>query len=390
MLIGFLGVGWLLRAQERSIRTAQPFLLQPQDARSLGMGFTRYASSSFASVMSNPSALLFLKNTPYAVAANYMPSLFSNQVKDIYHLNLSGFYKLNYNDALGASLRLYTFGKVDLVNDNFDAFGQVRPFSWAADMSYMRRLSEEVGLSVSGRYIGGHILSQAQEIYSGYVGVISAQALALDMAVTFHKAFKDKRASVVQIGTALTNMGFFMGNRNNYSLQSYLPANMALGFTYAFDWQPYHRLSLSLELNKLLVPVAKAQTPHNPVAQKPSVFSGWWRSFYDGANAWEELSKIYYAFGVENWSYERVALRLGYYQQNQIMGLRKVVTFGLGFRFLEVFQLDLAYAYNIAVYRFSNPLPHLFSLSFIYSFFKEGYNDRFMNQRKRRSVPNYY
>jgi hypothetical protein len=144
---------------------------------------------------------------------------------------------------------------------------------------------------------------------------------------------------------------------------------MRLGTAASIDLDPYNRLTLTIDVNKLLVPtppyysttvtdsLIAGKDPDVPVAV--AIF----QSFYDAPNGFrEELHEITYSAGVEYWYDGQFALRTGYYHENETKGNRKYFTAGAGFK-LRGFTLDFSYLMPLVQ---NHPLARTlrFSLSF--------------------------
>ena len=157
-----------------------------------------------------------------------------------------------------------------------------------------------------------------------------------------------------------------------------MPTNLRLGTTFLFPLADYNTLSLSLDLNKLLVPAAPRQEDYLDVEgnedreayeaakekyQSTSPISGIFKSFSDAPGGFkEELQEINFSVGAEYAYNNQFFLRAGYYNENKYKGNRKYFTFGAGFA-LKVLRLDAAYVVATAQ---SSPLDQTlrFSLSF--------------------------
>ena len=97
--------------------TAVPFLLNAPDARTGAMGDAGVALSADANSLSNnPSKLAFIKQG-YGFSASYNPWL-KSLVADMNLGYLSGFYKISDRNTIGASLRYFSLGKVQLLGNN--------------------------------------------------------------------------------------------------------------------------------------------------------------------------------------------------------------------------------------------------------------------------------
>ena len=100
----------------RTITTAVPFLLVSPDSRSGGMGEVGVAIADDANAMHwNPSALAFI-DRKMGFAMNYTPWLRSLGIPDINLMYLSGYYRTGDFGTLGASLRYFSLGTIQLTD----------------------------------------------------------------------------------------------------------------------------------------------------------------------------------------------------------------------------------------------------------------------------------
>ena len=93
-----------------TITTAVPFLVIAPDTRSGGMGEAGVSISPDANAIHwNPAKLAFAESD-FEVSLSYSPWL-RKLVKDMNLAYLSGYKKLDDNQAIGASLRFFSLGK---------------------------------------------------------------------------------------------------------------------------------------------------------------------------------------------------------------------------------------------------------------------------------------
>ena len=150
--------------QGNTITTAVPFLLINPDARSGAMGEVGGAISPDANATHfNPSKLAFIKD-PYGFGLSYSPWL-QKLVPDINLAYLNGFYRLDDRNVLGASLRYFSLGNIQFVDENQVAQGEFSPNEFAFDVSYARSFGENFSLGTAIRYIYSNLSSG--QIFSG-------------------------------------------------------------------------------------------------------------------------------------------------------------------------------------------------------------------------------
>ena len=92
--------------------------------------------------------------------------------------------------------------------------------------------------------------------------------------------------------------------------------------------------------------------------------SGMFKSFGDAPDGFsEELKEFTYAVGAEYLYQDSFALRLGYFNEDQMKGARKFFSLGAGFKYTAI-KIDVSYLFSASQVR--NPLENTlrFSLSF--------------------------
>ena len=149
----------------------------------------------------------------------------------------------------------------------------------------------------------------------------------------------------------------------------FIPMNMRIGGSATINLDRYNKLTLTLDLNKLLVPTPPIYSTTNPdsiIAGKDpnvSVPVAIFQSFYDAPGGFkEELHEITYSIGAEYWYNNQFALRGGYFHENETKGNRKYFTAGAGFR-LKAFTIR--FLISDAAYPESSSGTHIKVLSVI-------------------------
>lgn len=138
--------------QYNPITTAVPFLNITPDSRHGAMGDVGVATTPDANAQYwNPSKFGFTKDK-FGFALSYTPWL-RQLVKDINLAYLSGYYKLDRYQTIGASLRYFSMGEIVLLDQVGTSLANVSPNEFAFDISYSRKLSENFSGGVALRYI---------------------------------------------------------------------------------------------------------------------------------------------------------------------------------------------------------------------------------------------
>ncbi len=331
------------------IQTGVTSLSIAPDARGASMGDIGAATDPDAnSQFWNPSKYAFAYSRA-AVSLSYTPWL-RKIVNDIFLANVAGYWKVGRDDnqALSASLRYFSLGEIDTSGDVYGG-RNLNPYELSVDVGYSRKLSEKYSMGVVLRYIYsdlGFPTSYAGDQQTG------ASAFSVDVA-GYYTTYPVIGHNECQwsLGWNLSNIGSKV-SYNDGEDPAFLPANLRIGTTFTFPLADYHNLGLSLDLNKLLVPVKPRLKDYASEEEyldaeakweDMSSITGIFKSFSDAPGGFkEELREIMWSVGAE-YSYNRqFFLRAGYYYENEFKGGRKYFAMGAGFA-LNVLSLDAAY-----------------------------------------------
>jgi hypothetical protein len=257
-------------------------------------------------------------------------------VNDVNLAYLAGYLKLNSTQTIGASLRYFSMGEIQLTDQNGTNLASVKPNEFALDFSYSRKLSDYFSGGVALRYIRSDL--------SGGIGsntYVPGNAFATDVSFYYNRNIsKSEKTRLFSAGINLSNIGSRI-SYDNGSTKEYLPANMKLGASYTTEFNSYNSFSISLDFNKLLVPTPQPGTGTKDTG-KP-VISSIFSSFGDAPGGLkEEFQEINYSLGAEYWYDHKFAIRAGYFNENQYKGNRKFFSTGLGIR-MNIGSIDFAY-----------------------------------------------
>jgi hypothetical protein len=319
--------GELLGAQ-RAITTAVPFLAITPDARHAALGDAGVATSPDPnSAYWNAAKLVFI-DKKYGGSFSYTPWL-GKIVNDMWISSLTGFYKLNQEEAVAVGFKYFDLGEINFRNwDNVDE-GTFNPKEASFDATYSRMLSQNLSVGVTGRYI-----------YSNLTGAFTgtdAQAgnsVAADVGIYYTKPIeRSTKNSTLSLGAHVSNIGAKLSYTDNDN-KDFLPTNIRIGSAYTTQLDVYNTITFIVDFNKLMVPT---------VDENQSLLSGMFGSFSDAPDGGkEELHEIMACAGIEYWYNEIFAARLGYFLEARDKGNRKYLTAGLGFR-RNNFAIDMAY-----------------------------------------------
>ncbi len=314
-----------LRLSGGSISTAVPFLVISPDARSGAMGDAGVASSpDINSQHWNAAKYPFIEDK-YGVSLTYSPWL-RVLVSDMDLLYLSGHYRLDDNNAFGASLRFFSLGKIHFRESSDDFGATYNPNEYAVDVSYSRRLSEYFSIGITARYIRSDLTSG----YSSNSGTKSsaANSAAADVSMFYTRSIMTPgtEESSFALGLNISNIGAKVSYSESMA-KDFLPANIRFGGSYTVQLDRYNELSAMVDFNKLLVP-----TP--PIRRNDSIIAGMdpdigiipamFQSFHDAPGGFrEELQEVNISVGLEYWYNKTFAFRGGHFFEHKNKGGRR-------------------------------------------------------------------
>ena len=136
----------------RVITTGVPFLMIASDARAASMGDMGVATSvDIYSQFWNPSKYVFSESKS-GFGLSYTPYL-SKLVNDISLGNLTYFNRINERSAFAVSLRYFSLGEIEIVQDEFSEALIEQPNEMTMDISYSLRLADQFSMGVALRYL---------------------------------------------------------------------------------------------------------------------------------------------------------------------------------------------------------------------------------------------
>ena len=348
-----------------TVVSAVPFLRISPDARGGAMGDAGVALSPDANAMHYNASRLAFSEEDLAMSATYTPWLQALGLNDVYLAYLSGF-KTFENQAVGASMRYFSLGDIQYTNDQGDFLRTGQPNEFELSVAYARRLTENFGLSITGKYIHSNLAS-GQEVQGQILEV--GQSFAADIGASFRSDPLGPNGNVLAAGLAITNIG----NKIAYTLDTirdFIPTNLALGAAYTFNIDDYNQITLTGEVGKLLVPTPCDGTDLCKRTQQEindlSPISGMLTSFSDAPNGFsEELREFTLSVGAEYWYAQQFAVRAGYFHEDGTKGGRRYLTAGLGLRY-NIFGINLSYLVPTGNQR--NPLDNTLRFSLLFDF----------------------
>jgi hypothetical protein len=376
----------------RVITTGVPFLMIASDARAASMGDMGVATSvDIYSQFWNPSKYVFSENKS-GFGLSYTPYL-SKLVNDISLGNLTYFNRINERSAFAVSLRYFSLGEIEIVQDEFSEALIEQPNEMTMDISYSLRLADQFSMGVALRYLRSDLK----------IGAVDPDAnAASSYAVDISAYFQSEEQNYGDIdgrwraGMIIQNLGPKI-KYDESGDDTFLPTNLRLGGGFDFLLDQYNKVSLTAEITKLLVPTPPIMgreynftdingngiydegidelgelTSTNYVIyqgqdnQDINFLSGVFQSFSDAPGGFsEELKEFTWALGAEYTYDDSFALRAGYFNESEDKGARKFLAFGAGFKFSGT-KVDLSYLFSAS--KVPSPLENTLRFSLTFDF----------------------
>ncbi|MCR9251922.1 MAG: type IX secretion system outer membrane channel protein PorV [bacterium] len=327
----------------RVITTAVPFLSFAPDSRGAAMGDLGVATSPDAnSVHWNNGKLAFIEDD-LGFSLSYVPWL-GNIVDDMSVSYLTFYKKINRIQTIGVSFRYFDLGEIQLTDIQGLPQGIESPQELAFDGTYSRKLTENLGIGLTGRFIWSNLAGNV----TGAPDAKAGTSVAVDLGVYYTKdlIFSGKNSNI-SAGAHISNIGQKITYTNEAN-EDFIPGNLRIGTAFKTNLDPYNSITLGIDANKLLVPSPPVYDADGNVIRgvdpnTRSLLGGTFGSFGDAPDGFsEEMKEITLSFGAEYWYRDIFSGRIGYFWESEDKGDRKFLTIGLGFRY-QVFGVDFSY-----------------------------------------------
>jgi hypothetical protein len=360
------------------IRLTVPFLTIAPDSRAGAMGDIGAATSPDASAQHwNASRYAFIDGEA-GFAMSFTPWL-RNLVSDINLGYVSGYFRIDDRQVVSSSLLYFSLGEI-LFRDMYGVeYSHFTPNELAFDLAYSRTLSEKFAGALTLRFVRSDLtggVAQGGEVYNPGI------SFGADLSTYYQKDIKlSDKSGEFAWGVSISNLGSKISYTEGTD-KYFIPANLRAGARLSVDLDEYNSISVTVDINKLLVPTPPTYYPDSTDANNEKVIDegrepasslplSWIESFYDAPGGFkEEMHEITYSIGAEYWYREQFAIRAGYFHENEFKGNRKYFTIGIGLK-LNVFFID--YSYLIPTSGRNNPLANTmrFTLGFIFDKFRD-------------------
>ncbi|MFH0842595.1 MAG: type IX secretion system outer membrane channel protein PorV [Bacteroidota bacterium] len=348
-----------------AIQTVVPFLTIAPDSRAGAMGDAGAATSpDIYSMHWNPAKFAFIDGKG-GVGISYSPWL-RNLVHDINIAYLSGYYRFDQRQVINGSLIYSSLGNVSFTDDFGNLVRDYKPNEWSFDLGYSRIFTDNLAGGIAFRFIYSNLTGGFP---SGETDTKPGTSVAADISLFYQKELNLASKDVLlAFGGNISNIGSKMSYSESQT-SDFIPINMRLGTAFTMNLDPYNKITLTIDINKLLVPTP----PYYSITSPDSIIAGKdpdvavpiaiFQSFADAPGGFkEELHEITYSYGAEYWYNDQFAIRAGYFHENETKGNRKYFTAGAGIR-LSGFTIDFSYLMPLVQ---NHPLARTlrFSLSF--------------------------
>lgn len=349
------------------VTSAVPFLRISPDARAGGMGDIGVATTADAnSSFWNGAKLPFIE-TKGGLSVTYTPWLKDLGVNDVYLASLAGYYKLDDQSAISASIRYFNVGNIQFTDFSGNPLSTGKPTEVAVDLGYSRKLSAKWGVGAALRYINSN-LARGYASSSG-VEYKAGTTVAGDLSVYYNGV--NDIGKGFRFGAAFTNLGGKISYTSNALEKDYIPANLGLGVSYTVAPDENNKVLFGLDINKLLVPTPPLSTGDSATDasaltnyRNKGVVSSWFTSFGDSPNEFKEYQ---FSLGAEYSYMNQFFVRAGYFYEDKTKGNRKYFAAGVGLKF-NVFGLNFSYLVPSGNGTNRNPLSNTLRFSLMFDF----------------------
>jgi hypothetical protein len=362
--------------QYNTITTAVPFMRISPDARSGAMGDVGIALSPDANAQFWNVSKLAMSAKQAGASLTYTPWL-KDLVPDIFLFYGAGYFKFgekdNLNQAVSIGMRYFSLGDINYTDINAQPIGTGKPREFALDLGYSRKLSENLSIGLSGKFINSNIINGAGN--TGGVTFRPGNAFGVDFGMFYTKSFSENpetgQASSINAGLAITNLGSKISYSNDR--KDFIPTNLGLGVAYNYNIDEFNKLTFAIDANKLLVPspLFREDSLGNKIQYYPfekSVMSGVFGSFGDAPGGMkDELQEVMLSLGAEYSYQNQFFVRAGYFYESKYKGDRRFLTVGAGLKY-SMFGINFAYLVPSGSGINRNPLSNTLRFSLLFDF----------------------
>src|SRR4030043_2395826 len=238
--------------QLNAVQVTVPFLTIATDSRAGALGDAGVATSpDISSQHWNPAKYAFITSEG-GVAVSYTPWL-RKLIGDINLAYLVGFKRFGDKQVVSGSLRYFSLGMIVFTDIYGKETTRFNPNEFAIDAGYSRLLTDNLSGAIAFRFVRSDLTGGN---YIGARGIQSnpGMAFAGDIAFYYQKDLMlSDYDSRMAFGVNISNMGNKISYTENQE-KAFIPINLRLGGAFTTWFDEYNSVTLTFDLNKLLVP----------------------------------------------------------------------------------------------------------------------------------------
>ncbi|MGE5356274.1 MAG: type IX secretion system outer membrane channel protein PorV [Deltaproteobacteria bacterium] len=352
-----------------TILSSLPFLTIVPDARGAALGDAGIAISPDPSAMHFNAAKIAMSEKEFELSTTYTPWLKNLGLNDIYLAYLSGYNKFDKLQGIGYSIRYFSLGEIQFTNEDRQNIGTGNPNEFEVAVAYSRKLSDNFSAALTGKFVYSN-LAEGQRVDG--ILIEAATAFAADLSMYYRKKVNiGDYKSKLNLGLAITNLGNKISYTKDADTKEYLPQSLGLGAALEIPFDDYNTITLTADLNKLLLPTPDTTKASRTYDKSPITAAI--ESFSDAPGGFtEEMREITYSVGAEYWYDKQFAIRAGYFYEHPLKGDRQFLTLGLGVRY-NVYSMGVSYLVPTNSTR--NPLDGTLRFTFGMDFTKNKFKE---------------
>lgn len=329
-------IGMLLLFSVNSVfaqgESAVPFLLIAPGARPGGMGEAGAALANDATaIFWNPAGLAFQFENPDTdsrgeaslMHVKWLPQF---NFSDLWYDYLAARYYVDDIGMLGLSITFLNLGTNQATDENGNDLGTFDSFEYAITLSYATKIKENLGVGVNLKFIQSNLTNKTLQVGAENSDGRSS-SFAVDLGIKWIPAY-EFLGDRFSLGANLSNVGPKMTYIDEAQADP-LPTNLRLGAAYNLLDDEFNKITLVYDLNKLLV---VRNNEGSDGVFKAMFYSAWT----------QDIRKLTHAVGAEYWYGNLIALRAGYFYEDDKYGGRQFITFGAGLKY-HIFGIDFGY-----------------------------------------------
>jgi hypothetical protein len=310
---------------------AVPFLLISPNSRASGMGeYGTGIADDAAAIFWNPAGLAFQRGQEVSIThTNWLPQF---GMSDLFYdyLNYKNHFE-SLNGTLAASITYLNLGEhTRTLSSGPEPVGTFKSYEFAVTAGYSTLLNPNLGLGLNLRLIHSSLspIGAGEEEGKGVGTTVSG-----DIGILYKTSVYDLPLS---FGANLSNLGPKITYIDADQADP-IPTNLRLGFGLKLLDTETNALTLGMDFSRILVrryarDEATGEIPRPDPFHK-AIFTAW------GDNG---LKKVIISGGLEYWYANLIALRAGYFHEEEVAGNRKFLTFGAGIRY-DIYGFDFSY-----------------------------------------------